>query len=546
MGQEIEYKPQTDSHRPLFFHYHHRDLQPYTGRFTKYWEQGLGELEFGRTSASAVPTIPSHLSPSQGKFKFHDSPGLLLQPFNPAFSVNTEVYWPQSALAMPGSSQLLQPSKSFPEASQAGQDHFIPAPQSDLSQPTPSGSACQAQLYPPALMDPTYSWARPIPSQAMLLSQSQMLMGSGDFRSPTGPLPLPLAFRDSGDRSDLQRQSGSDGLPVHGGPSQGYNTLITQSLQYQSSAGGTNHPHAMMNPELQPSAGSYSTLHAQAQRQLLLGSFDSMVPSSIDDDMTQLLQHTRNKHPSSGLWTSKNTTPRNVPHVRRSKAATPGPDEIVIVSQVLLTQVQEEAKMEMISSIFEHELTQWAMDALNAVVTRYANRNYQLEVDRWWQKPDQTIEGHYHNAPPRLYGLTFDLSKSKAQMDLQRNTAITALLLNDLFLDGNLRVQMNTNQFQMFRVPLANPLIINFMEEMLSRQQYSRFIPFHVDNNRWEKCIGNTAYFIATICHSKLRKIGGIDAAHFLNQRDKDWYALSIGAIDSFTAQRLVLFNCFI
>ncbi|KAG1883276.1 hypothetical protein F4604DRAFT_1677624 [Suillus subluteus] len=433
----------------------------------QYWEQGLGELKFGRTSASAVLTILSCLSPSQGKFKFHDSPGLLLQPFNPAFGVNTEVYWPQSALAMPGSSQLLQPFESFPVASQAGQDHFIPAPQSDLSQPTPSG----------------------------------------------------LIFNDRVVQTACQ--------------------CTVAQARYQSSAGSTNHPHAMMNPELQPSAGSYSTLHAQAQRQLSLGSFGSMVPSSIDDDMTQLLQRTRNKRPSSGLWTSKNTTPRNVPH--------------------------EEAKMEMISSIFEHgffpsatELTQWATDALNAVVALYANK----EITSWKsmgggknqiKQLKGTITTLHRDFTERIdnliitgFQLTFDLSESKAQMDLQRNTAIAALLLNNLFLYGNLRVQMNTNQFQMFRVPLANPLIINFMEEMLSRQQYSHFIPFHVDNNRWEKCVGNTAYFIATICHSKLRKIGGIDTAHFPNQRDKDWYALSIRAIDSFTAQRLVLFNCFI
>lgn len=183
----------------------------------QYREQGSFEL--GGTSASTGPIICPNSS--QGEIESHDSPGLF-QLSNPAFGTNDEVFWPQPELAVPGSSQLLQPSESFP-ASQAMQDHFASLT-SDLGQATPSGSGVQAQpVYPPAfsLIDPTYPRARPVPSQPNPLFQNQMHMGSSDFRLPTGPPLLPPVFRESEDGFNLQRQGISDALPMHSGPNRG-------------------------------------------------------------------------------------------------------------------------------------------------------------------------------------------------------------------------------------------------------------------------------------------------------------------------------------
>jgi hypothetical protein len=190
-----------------------------------------GSFELGGTSASTGPIICPNSS--QGEIKSHDSPGLF-QLFNPAFGTNDEVFRPQPELAVPGSSQLLQPFESFP-ASQATQDHILSLA-SDLGQATPSGSGVQAQpVYPPAFSLIGYMQSlqyqasaggnhsnavtspEPQPSQgnhSILHAQSQRQFSLGSFGS-TFPSPV-----DNG-MEILQRQAGSDGLPMHGGPSRG-------------------------------------------------------------------------------------------------------------------------------------------------------------------------------------------------------------------------------------------------------------------------------------------------------------------------------------
>ncbi|KAG1792267.1 uncharacterized protein HD556DRAFT_1444533 [Suillus plorans] len=451
----------------------------------QYQEQGSFEL--GGISASTGPII--RLNSSQ------------------VFGTNDEVFWPQPKLAVLGSSQLLQPSESFP-ASQATKDRF-PSLTSGLGQATPSGSGVQAQpVYPPAfsLIDPTYPRALPVPSN------------------------------------------------------RGYDTLIAQSPQYQVSA-GQNHPGAVTNLELQPSQGNHSILHAQSQRQLSLGSFGSTLPLPVNDDMTQILQRTRFQHSSSKQRTSSNAAPRDVPRARKPKAVTP--NLFVVVSQALLVQVYDESHRKMISLTFEEglfptakELTKRATKALDEVVARHAD-----EGIKNWRSTDgearitklkAVVTMLHRDFADRIgnvitgFQLTFNITKSKAEMDLQRYTVVTTMLLDNSFLDGHLEIPVNASESRMCRIPFAHPTIVDFMEEMLSRQQYSRFIPFHEDV-QWKKCIRNITCFIAALCRSKMRHAAGMDTiTRFPSQQDKDWYAAAIKDIRSFTGDKERMFNYFI
>ncbi|KAG0693934.1 hypothetical protein DFH29DRAFT_1006794 [Suillus ampliporus] len=479
----------------------------------QYWLQR--ELEVGETS----PSMPRPTGQALG---------------------GAEVYYGQwqSELPVPSSSQL--PQSSF-AASQAGRDHVVPAPTSDLSQAIPL--ACQAQPYPPSLSltDLTYPGAQF--TQAIPSLRSLTPAGSSDFCSLMGPLlSLPLAFPHSSQGSDLQQQAGSDGLSMYSSPSQGYDPSITQLLQYEASA-----------------SGSYSTLHAQEQHQFLLGSFNSTEPFSVDNGMTQMSQRTRNKEPNSKQWSSSNTTPRNVPCARKSKTATL--NRAVFIQHDLLTLAHEEIKTEMMCSTFEKgffpsadEITTMATNSLNVVVQRFANEditNWQsMDGARHITKLKGTVTTLHRDFAERIgnfviigFQLTFRLSSSKADMDVWRNTRIATILLDDSFRDGDLQRVNEDGSHHMYRVPFAHPVIIDSMEEMLLHRQYCHFIPFHVNNDRWVKCLTNSTCFIAAICRWKLRQTGGMNSSPFPSQDDRDWYSDSIKDIESFTRDKKVLFE---
>ncbi|KAG1792271.1 uncharacterized protein HD556DRAFT_1309347 [Suillus plorans] len=417
-----------------------------------------------------------------------------------AFGTNAEAYWP-------GSSQLLQPSESF-TAYRAEQYHF-PSVTSDLGQATPSGSGAQAQ--PGHWHCHRYFWN----------------------------LKMGLVFNDR----VLQ-------IPCQCTAAQ------VESLQYQVSACG-NHSNAMTNPELQPSQGNHSILHAQSQRQLSLGSFGSTLPLPVNNDATK---RTRIQRPSSKQRTSSNAAPRDVPRARKSKATTS--NSIAIVSQSLLIQVNEEAATKMASLNFEEgffpttdELTARAEKALDDVVARHANEG----INDWRSmngaahisKLKRTITTLHRDFAERIgsaltgFQLTFDITESKEEMDLRRHAVVTTMLLDDSFLDGHIKIRINANESRTFCVPFAHLTIIDFMEHMLSRQQYSRFIPFHQDG-KWQTCIRNIICFIAALCRSKMRQAVSIGVTPFPSQQDKDWYAAAIKDTHSFTGDKETGFNYFI
>ncbi|KAG1839585.1 hypothetical protein C8R48DRAFT_782028 [Suillus tomentosus] len=342
--------------------------------------------------------------------------------------------------------------------------------------------------------------------------------------------------------------SGAQTLPV-----------IVQSLRYQAPV-GQNHPGAVTNPRLQSSQGNCSIPHALSQRQLSLGSFGLTLPLPVNNDATKMLQHTRIQRPSSKQQTSSNTAPRDVPRARRSKATTS--NSIDIVSQSLLIQVNEEAATKMMSLNFEEgffpttdELTARTEEALDDVVARHADegiKNWRsTDGEALINKLKGTITVLHREFAERIgnaltgFQLTFDTSESKEEMDLRRHAVVTTMLLDDSFLDGHLEFQINANESRTFCVPFAHLTIIDFMEHMLLRQHYSRFIPFHQDG-KWQTCIRNTICFIAALCRSKMRQAVSIDVTPFPSQQDKDWYAAAIKDTRSFTGDKETGFNYFI
>ncbi|KAG2095286.1 uncharacterized protein F5147DRAFT_656932 [Suillus discolor] len=342
--------------------------------------------------------------------------------------------------------------------------------------------------------------------------------------------------------------SGAQTLPV-----------IVQSLRYQAPV-GQNHPGAVTNPRLQSSQGNCSIPHALSQRQLSLGSFGLTLPLPVNNDATKMLQHTRIQRPSSKQQTSSNTAPRDVPRARRSKATTS--NSIDIVSQSLLIQVNEEAATKMMSLNFEEgffpttdELTARAEEALDDVVARHADegiKNWRsTDGEALINKLKGIITVLHREFAERIgnaltgFQLTFDTSESKEEMDLRRHAVVTTMLLDDSFLDGHLEFQINANESRTFCVPFAHLTIIDFMEHMLLRQHYSRFIPFHQDG-KWQTCIRNTICFIAALCRSKMRQAVSIDVTPFPSQQDKDWYAAAIKDTRSFTGDKETGFNYFI
>ncbi|KAG1859540.1 hypothetical protein DFJ58DRAFT_875266 [Suillus subalutaceus] len=94
---------------------------------------------------------------------------------------------------------------------------------------------------------------------------------------------------------------------------------------------------------------------------------------------------------------------------------------------------------------FTHtELTKWATDALNAVVTCHANK----DITSWKSMGDgknqiKQLKGTITMLHRDFteFQLTFDLAKSKAQMDLQCDNVVTTMLLDGSFLSGDLQLR---------------------------------------------------------------------------------------------------------